>query len=132
MTDNRLILRASLKLLSAIALLWLAYVFFAGLLTGSDRSNRQFTFDLSSLQDNQAAYFKTDTRKLLVIHKHNNFSVFWANDPVYGCQLEYNGNFIKPVCIDIQYTLDGYSIDRQQQLRSPDFELNEQQILLLQ
>ena len=49
---------------------------------------------------------------------------FWANDPLYGCRLEFFDTFIKPVCIDIKYDLKGYSTAKNQQLASPEFEIS--------
>lgn len=108
MSDQRLILRASMKLLAGIALLWLGYIFLVGLL-GSNDTGKQKThrFDISSIGENQASHLDIEGRELLVIHRQQQFFVYWADDPVYGCKLEYRADSIKPVCTNIEYQLNG-------------------------
>jgi len=124
MSDNKLLLRATLKLFSGFAILCLFYILFAGLFMSNEKSAASYRFDISSLTDNQSIYFFVDGRELLVIKQPNKILAFWANDPVYGCRLEFSGEFIKPVCIEIFYGLDGYNEERDQWLFKPEFEVS--------
>jgi len=128
--NNKLILRATLKLFAGSAILWLAYVFTAGFFSDSNNTKSSVRkFDLSSLTNNSAIYFKIDQRELLVIKTRDKHHVFWAQDPVYGCRLDYFKTFIKPICIDIKYNLAGYNSDNNQHLTSPDYEITSQNAL---
>jgi len=124
MTDKKLLLRASLKLFSGVAMLWLAYIFLAGLFISTDRPTSTQTFDTSLLEEGQATYFFVNGRELLVFKKQKQTLAFWAQDPVYGCRLEFIKTVIKPVCIDIHYELNGYSKDKNQWLSAPEYELS--------
>ena len=133
MSDKRLFLRASLKLLSAFAAAWIIYIFIRGLLGPAEHStNIQYSFDLSQLTNNSHTYFKTELRELLVIKHNNQFFIYWANDPIYGCKLEYLQEKIKPVCIDITYQLDGYSQKANQRLNSPEFDLYKNTLVIVE
>ncbi len=130
--DKKLILRAILKLLSGTAVLWLVYVFTAGFFTHSDSPNTASqTYSLANLKNNQSVYFSFNQRDLLVIKTSDKHHVFWADDPVYGCRLEYFKNFIKPICIDIKYNLAGYNSKKNQQLLTPEFEINTEDELII-
>lgn len=130
MMDNKLILRATLKLFAGSAILWLAYILTAGFFAHDNRINSSAQeFDLSSLADNNAIYFSVNTRELLVIKIAGEYRVFWAQDPNYGCRLKFLTTFIKPVCINIKYNLHGYSINKNQQLLSPNYKITLQNTL---
>ena len=63
MIDNKSFLRAILKIFSTIALLWLTYIFTAGFFSTPEATKTGgHTFDLSTLTNDQALYFKTDRR----------------------------------------------------------------------
>ena len=129
---RKLLLRATLKIFTTIALLWLGYIFTAGFFGNTGTSKpAQYEFNLSSLADNSANYFKLDQRELLVIKINDKYSIFWSHDPVYGCRLEFFNSVIKPVCIDIEYDLDGFSIDRRQQLLKPEYKITLQSELIV-
>jgi len=131
-STRKLFLRATLKIFSTISLLWLAYIFMAGFFNSSDTDkNSQHRFDLSSLTEGKATYFKVNNRELLVIIKHKTTHIFWAQDPVYGCRLEYFKNIIKPVCIDIEYSLNGFNFDKSQQLLIPEFNIGSNNTLII-
>jgi len=131
MVNNKLILRVILKMLTTVSLLWLAYVFTAGFFTSPDSAESFSKIDISSLKINHPTYFKINRRELLVIKKQGEYVVFWAQDPIYGCRLEYDNLVIKPVCIDIEYKLDGYSINGEQKLLTPDYKINSQKELII-
>lgn len=131
MLNNKLLLRVILKILSAISLLWLAYIFTAGFFVSPDNAESLSKIDLSLLKNNQPSYFKINRRELLVIKTQEEYVVYWAQDPIYGCRLEYDNLIIKPVCIDIEYKLDGYSINGEHQLRTPNYKINSQQELIV-
>ena len=131
MLNNKLLLRVILKILSAISLLWLAYIFTAGFFSSPDNAESLSKIDLSLLKNNQPSYFKINRRELLVIKTQEEYVVFWAQDPTYGCRLEYDNVIIKPVCIDIEYKLDGYSINGEHKLRKPIYKINSQQELIV-
>ena len=124
MADKKLILRVAMKLFTGFAALWLIYILLGGLFISNEKSSVSSHFDISSLIDSQSVYFFVDGRELLVIKRPTNVVVFWANDPVYGCRLELSGEFIRPVCIEILYGLDGYNKERDQWLLQPDFEVS--------
>lgn len=135
MQDSRLFLRVASKLMLGFALLWLLYIFTRGLFElpasalNSNGSN-VYEFDLSVLQQmpqaSTSGYFKIGSRELLVIRLADDYRVYWASDPIYGCRLEYRQGVIKPVCIDIEYDPQGYSQAARQQLKSPDYEISGQ------
>ena len=124
MSDNKLLLRVALKLFAGFSILWLVYILLAGLFISNEKSAETYLFDISSLKNNQARYFFVNGRELLVIKQVDTVSAFWANDPIYGCRLEFSGEFIRPVCIEIFYGLDGYSKERDQWLLMPEFEVS--------
>ena len=124
MIDKKLFLRVTLKLFTGFAFIWIAYIFLADFFIDPDKSSSSHRLDISTLLDKQAAYFFIGRRELLVIKQQDKLSVFWANDPVYGCRLEFFVDYIKPVCIDIRYGFDGYNRDRDQWLLSPDYEVS--------
>lgn len=137
MQDSRLFLRVASKLMLGFALLWLLYVFTRGLfeLPASalkSNGNNAYEFDLSALQQTPHAsasgYFNIGSRELLVIRLVDDYRVYWASDPIYGCRLEYRQSLIKPVCIDIEYDPQGYSQAVRQQLKSPQYEISGQQL----
>ena len=122
MLDNKLLLRSILKIFSTLSLLGLVYILFAGLFSNPELdTNGQYVFDVSELSDNSARYFAINKRDILVIKQQGMYSVFWANDPIYGCKLEFINTVIKPVCIDIEYDLHGYN--KNQQLKSPEHKI---------
>ncbi|HEY9202407.1 MAG TPA: hypothetical protein VIQ81_12495 [Gammaproteobacteria bacterium] len=135
MQDSRLFLRVASKLMLGFALLWLLYVFTRGLFelpasAFNSNDNNAYEFDLSALQQmpqsSASGYFNVGSRELLVIRLADDYRVYWASDPIYGCRLEYLQGVIKPVCIDIEYDPQGYSQAARQQLKSPDYEISGQ------
>jgi len=124
MTDKKLLLRASLKLLSGFAIVWLGYIFLAGFFISPDKPISAQSFDTSFIREGQATYYFVNGRELLVFKKQNKTLAFWAQDPIYGCRLEFLSDMIKPVCIDIRYTLNGFSKNKNQWLSAPDYELS--------
>ncbi|VAW59074.1 hypothetical protein MNBD_GAMMA11-1748 [hydrothermal vent metagenome] len=124
MGNYRLILQVIFKIMAFAGAASLLYVFTVGLFYSPEiEGESEYTFDLSLLADDSGTYFSVNTRELLVIKYQGNFSVFWANDPVYGCRLEYESDLIQPVCIDLKYNLQGYSEDKNQQLLKPDYKI---------
>ena len=137
MHNSRLFLRVASKLMLSFALLWLLYVFSRGLFeppatTANSADKQRHQFDLSDLhqstQVTAARYFSVGRRELLVIRLADDYRVYWAHDPVYGCRLQYEAARIKPVCIDIEYDVQGVSETTGQRLKSPDYEISEQQL----
>jgi len=135
MQDSRLFLRVASKLMLGFALLWLLYVFTRGLFelpasALNSNDDNAYEFDLSALQQmpqsSASGYFNVGSRELLVIRLADDYRVYWASDPIYGCRLEYLQGVIKPVCIDIEYDPQGYSQAARQQLKSPDYEISGQ------
>jgi len=137
MTNNplfsrKLFLRVALKILTAIAALWIVYVLTAGFFPVAKKSDAvQHKFDLSSLEKDRSIYFKINDRELLVINSQNRYVVYWAQDPIYGCRLEFSKVLIKPVCINIEYSLNGNSTDNKQQLLLPEYEITPQKKLII-
>jgi len=124
MIETRLLLRVAIKLFIAFSVICLGYIFIAGFFQPADFSAKpQYAFSVSTVKNNSHAYFKTNRRELLVIKSNGKYSVFWANDPLYGCKLEFTGSVIKPVCIDIEYGLDGFSAKANQKLDSPEYNI---------
>jgi len=124
MIEKRLLLRVAIKLCIASTVIGIVYIFIVGLFGQSGTIDKpQYSFSLISLKNNSPVYFKTERRELLVIKSNGKYSVFWANDPLYGCKLEFVGSLIKPVCIDIEYGLDGFSSKTNQKLDSPDYNI---------
>ena len=122
MIERRLLLRVIIKLCIASTAIGIAYVFIAGFFEPVGFADKpQYTFSVSGLKNDSPVYFKTDRRELLVIKTNDTYSVFWAHDPLYGCKLEFVDSMIKPVCIDIEYGLDGVSSKTSQTLDSPEF-----------
>jgi len=122
MLEKRLLLRVVIKLCIASTAIGIVYVFIAGFFEPAGFTDKpQYTFSVSSLKNDSHVYFKTERRELLVIKSNDAYSVFWAHDPLYGCKLEFVGSIIKPVCIDIEYGLDGVSSKTNQVLDSPEF-----------
>ncbi|MCW9048216.1 MAG: hypothetical protein OQK46_09085 [Gammaproteobacteria bacterium] len=118
-------------MLTTVSLLWLTYVFTAGFFSSPDSAESFSKFDISLLKNNHPTYFKVNRRELLVIKNQDEHIVFWAQDPTYGCRLEYDNLVIKPVCIDIEYKLDGHSINGEFKLLSPDYKINSQKELIV-
>jgi len=131
--SRKTLLRSIFKIFTAITFLFLGYIFTVGLFSSEETrpSKSQYTFDASTLSNGDAAYFKSGNRELLVIRTNDKLIVFWANDPIYGCKLEFFNTFIKPVCIDIKYNLNGFSSRNNQQLTSPNYKINKQNILII-
>jgi hypothetical protein len=124
MIEKRLLLRVVIKLCIASSILGIAYIFVAGFFESSEYTDKpQYTFSVSNLKNNSPVYFKTDRRELLVIKSNDSYSVFWAHGPLYGCRLEFISSVIKPVCIDIEYGLNGISAKANQKLDSPEFNI---------
>jgi len=130
--SRKLFLRVTLKILTAIAALWIAYILTAGFFPAAKKSGTvQHEFDLSSLENNRSIYFNINDRELLVINSQNRYVVYWAQDPIYGCRLEFSKALIKPVCINIEYSLNGNSTDNKQQLLLPKYEITAQKKLII-
>ena len=124
MIEKRLLLRATIKLCIAASVISLGYIFIASFFNPSEFSDKpQYTFSVSALKNNSHIYFKTERRELLVIKSNGTYSVFWAHDPLYGCKLEFIDSTIKPICIDIEYNLDGFSSKANQKLDSPEYNI---------
>jgi len=124
MIEKRLLLRVIIKLCIASSIIGIAYIFIAGFFESSELTDKpQYTFSVSSLKNNSHAYFKTDRRELLIIKSNGAYTVFWAHDPLYGCKLEFIDSIIKPVCIDIEYGLDGFNSKTNQKLDSPEYNI---------
>jgi len=122
MIDKRLLLRATIKLCITASVISVIYIFIASFFNPSGFTEKpQYTFSVSNLENNSHTYFKTDRRELLVIKSNDAYSVFWAHDPLYGCKLDFIDSNIKPVCIDIEYGLDGANSKNNQVLDSPEF-----------
>jgi len=127
-----LILRVTLKILTAIAFIWFAYIFTSGFFDITETEEPElYTFNLSLIAEDSSVYYKTENRDILAIKHQGKFYIFWAYDPVYGCRLEYKNLIIRPVCIDIKYNLDGYNADKTQQLLAPDFKINSPDELII-
>lgn len=128
--SRKQMLRGIFKIFTAISFLSLIYIFTAGLFNSEKAPEKTlYTFDLSTLKNNEATYFKLAKRDVLIIKRQPKPIVYWANDPIYGCKLEFLNPFIKPICINIKYNINGYSADKNQQLTSPSYTVNMQNIL---
>jgi len=128
MIEKRYLLLHAYKAFIYISIFAVIYVFAAGFFTSTTMEDAsvekpRYSFSLTSLENNSHTYFKTDRRELLVIKYDNKYSVFWANDPLYGCKLEFIDSVIKPVCIDIEYDLNGDSSKSNQKLVSPEYNI---------
>ena len=124
MIEKRLLLRVTIKLCIASTVIGIVYIFIAGLFGQSGTTDKtQYSFSVSTLKNNSHIYFKTDRRELLVIKSNGQYSVFWSHDPLYGCKLEFINSVIKPVCIDIEYGLDGFSSKTNQKLDGPEYNI---------
>ena len=120
-----------------MSIISVVYIFTAGLFSSSEvepilENEQAYVFSLATLQNNSHAYFKTERREVLVIKNEENYAVFWANDPIYGCRLNVNNSTIRPVCIDIEYDLNGHDKKTGQQLSSPDFYINTNNELIVE
>jgi len=122
MSNYRLILRVIFRIMAFAGALGLVYVFSVGFFQSSEKA-AVHQFDLSLLENDGEMYFTVNDRELLVVKYNNKFSVFWSNDPVYGCRLMYKNRLIQAVCIDIKYNLQGYSQAKDQQLLKPDYKI---------
>ncbi len=136
MIERRYLLLYAYKAFIYISIAAVVYIFTAGLFTSpvsEDTSDetRHPQFSLDTLKTSSHAYFKTEHREILVIKHNETYAVFWANDPVYGCRLEFMTDYIKPVCIDIKYNLKGEGADKRQQLDSPEYKITQQNTLLV-
>ncbi|VAW63728.1 hypothetical protein MNBD_GAMMA10-440 [hydrothermal vent metagenome] len=130
MSNYRLILRVIFRIMAFAGALGLVYVFSLGFFQSSEKA-AMHQFDLSLLENDAGTYFRVNDRELLVVKYDNKFSVFWSNDPVYGCRLEYESLLIRAVCIDIKYSLQGYSQAKDQQLLKPDYKIiNDNQLVV--
>jgi len=130
---NRILfLRVTLKILTSIAFIWLVYIFTSGFFDNIATEEPEFyTFNLSSITEDSSVYYKTENREILAIKHQEKFFIFWAYDPVYGCRLEYENLIIRPVCININYNLDGYNAEKTQQLLIPDYTINSPDELII-
>jgi len=127
-----LFLRATLKIFTALAFIWLAYIFTSGLFDYTGSEDNEFSvFILPSISKEGSVYYKLDNREILAVNHQGKFFIYWAYDPIYGCRLEYENLIIKPVCINIEYNLDGYNSDKTQQLLSPDYKINSENELII-
>ncbi len=136
MIERRYLLLYTYKIFVYVSIAAVIYVFTAGLFTSptleDDSAEKpHLSFSLDTLTNSSHAYFKTERREILVIKTSDTYSVFWANDPIYGCRLEFAGDFIKPICIDIKYDLNGESNDKRHQLDSPDYSITQENLLLV-
>jgi len=128
MIERRYLLLYTYKAFIYLSIAAVIYIFIVGLFSptitdGPTDKKMHRSFSLASLKNNSHTYFKIDRRELLVIKTNDKYSVFWAYDPIYGCRLEFLNPVIKPVCIDIQYNLDGFSTENNQLLLKPEYEI---------
>ncbi len=127
-----LVLRFIYKAFILTAFLSIIYIFTIGFFSSSEPiEKKRLEFDLSTVNNESAVYFKMGKRELLTFKNDNKLTVFWANDPIYGCKLEFFNTYIKPVCIDIKYNLTGFNENKNQQLTSPEYEVNQQNELIV-
>ena len=136
MIERRYLLLYTYKAFMYVSIVAVIYIFTAGLFTSpisedSADEKAHHSFALGTLENSSHAYFKTERREILVIKNNDTYSVFWANDPIYGCRLEFASDYIKPVCIDIKYDVNGESNDKRYQLDSPDYSITQQNMLLV-
>ncbi len=132
LSQKFLLLRLIYKAFILTAFLSIIYIFTIGFFSSSEPiEKKRWEFDLSTLNNNDAVYFKLEKRELLTFKNDTEFTVFWANDPIYGCKLEFFNTYIKPVCIDIKYNLNGFSENKNQQLTSPEYEIYQQNTLII-
>lgn len=110
MKDKKLILRVITKLLATFALLVMAYVFMLGLLSNENgvSDEKMVLLDVSELKQNEVKFFEHGRRKILVLHGiSGEYLVAYANDPVFGCPVEWQqGKFIS-VCNGSEFDADG-------------------------
>ena len=138
MYDTKQILRVILKLMSAAALLWLAYIFVAGLFDrpGSEIKNL-LSFDLTpEMKAGEVRFFQAGRRKLLVAYDKE-YYVGWADDPTYGCAIEYRQDErrLKSVCVESWFDLQGHVMagsKTEVDLKSPAYQISEGRKLVLQ
>ncbi len=124
MNDRKIILRAIVKLLAIFSLLWLSYIFLIGLFKDNyTPDTASYRFDISSIQPEQSAMFDIDRRAIIVINTASGYAVFWADDPIYGCRLAHVEATLQPVCIQLEYRLDGTGINTDQHLKQPDYNI---------
>ena len=137
MIERRYLLLYTYKAFIYMSIISVVYIFTAGLFSSSEveptpENEPTYAFSLATLKNNSHAYFKTERREILVIKTEKNYAVFWANDPIYGCRLNVNNSTIRPVCIDIEYDLNGHDKKTGQQLSSPDFFINTNNELIVE
>ncbi len=126
MSERKTLLRATVKLFALFSLLWLCYILIIGLFTDNYTKDRAIhVFDLSNIETGKSAYFSVDRREIIVINTPQNFHIFWADDPIYGCRIELIEDTLRPVCIPLKYQLDGKGLNTSQHLKSPDYTLDE-------
>jgi len=132
MIERRYLLLYTYKIFIYVSIAALIYIFTVGLFTTNDSPQQASqTFSLASLENDSHMYIDINGRELLVINTNNKVSAYWANDPIYGCRLELKESIIKPVCIDIEYNLNGYDKKTDQQLKSPDYSTNTNHELII-
>ena len=108
--DKKLILRVITKLLATFALLVMAYVFMLGLLSNENgvSDEKMLLLDVSELKLNEVKFFEHGRRKILVLRgSSGEYLVAYANDPVFGCPIDWrNGKFVS-ICNGAEFDSDG-------------------------
>lgn len=105
------------KLMLLCSLLFVAYVFMAGLFR-DEGDERSAVIDVAGIDEGRAGYFQVGERRLMVIRKPQldagtpDYLVAWAEDEVYGCELRLvaDASRLKAVCADVIYDLDGHLV----------------------
>jgi hypothetical protein len=116
MKDKRLLLRVIFKLMSFVGLGFVIYMLFSGFF--DDENTSVIYINVSKINKGEVNYFSIENKKLLVLHridalknknphKTSEYFIAYAYDPVYGCAIEFKGEYFKSVCIDIKYDLQG-------------------------
>ena len=111
MRDTKQILRVVLKLMASVGLLWLTYVFVSGLFVVRESATEKFTSIelLPVMQQGEVRFIQLGRRKLLVVYDQH-YYVAWADDPVYGCAIEYlqAKQRFKSICVESWFDMQGH------------------------
>jgi len=116
MKDKKLLLRVVLKLMGLTGLGFVVYILFAGFVSNDDKNI--VYIDISKVREGKVEYFDVLNKKILVLHrtesmleklayKKSEFFIAYAYDPIFGCAVEFFGEYFKSVCVDIKYDLAG-------------------------
>lgn len=133
MTDKKLLLRVSIKLMFFISFVFVTYILFSGLSTNEKEVSgaKILQLDISDLEPGDIKYFSIDSRKILVLFRTESMAqelkktmperedgfvfrsmvpeyfVAFAYDPFYGCPVEMGDGFFKASCVDVKYDFSG-------------------------